>query len=186
MIRRTVLTALSATLLAACAEAPTAADLSPSKDASLTTRVPGHQTARYDADDNGYPDEGVVVTGKYTSVYAYDAAGDWFWDLGDGRVQGTVDSLDELDASTLSRCDYQVQYRGSFENDPYQDSGWIMNNINCNGYDGKSHYNYLIVHESDPRYTGNPEWAEWGTWEYHVLTESGSGNLARPENHVGG
>jgi len=52
-------------------------------------------------------------------------------------------------------------------------------------YDGTGAYNYLIVHQTDPRYTGNPDWAIWDTWEYHVLTESGSGNLVRPESHVG-
>jgi hypothetical protein len=42
------------------------------------------------------------------------------------------------------------------------------------------------VHETDPRYTGNPDWAVWGNWEYHVLTETGSGNLVRrPETPVG-
>lgn len=109
-----------------------------------------------DTDANGYPDVGEVVTGKYTEVYEY----------GD-----TV-------------CKYEVQYRGDFGNDPYLDSGWIKNNINCSGAE-KGSYNYIIVHETDPRYTGNPEWAIWGNWEYHVLTESGSGNLVRPETAVG-
>ena len=40
-----------------------------------------------------------------------------------------------------------------------------------------------VVSQSDPRYTGNPDQAVWGTWEYHVNTESGLGNLARPMNH---
>jgi hypothetical protein len=124
------------------------------------------------------------VNGHYTSVYAYDANGDFYWDLGDGRIQGTVGSIDELDPSTLSVCDYIVNYRGTFENDPFQDSGWIQNSIRCYGYDGNATYHYQIVHESDRRYTGNPDWAVWGNWEYHVLTESGSGNLVRPQNHV--
>lgn len=72
-------------------------------------------------------------------------------------------------------CEYVVNYRGDFGNTPYLDSGWITNSISCP--DG--HYNYLIVHQSDPRYTGDPNLAEWETWEYHVLTESGSGNLAQ-------
>jgi hypothetical protein len=110
-----------------------------------------------DADDNGIPDAGEVVTGKYTFAE----------DFGD------------------TTCKYQVQYRGAFENTPYLDSGWITNNINCRGADNGS-YNYLIVHETDPRYTGNPDWAVWGNWEYHVLTETGSGNLVRrPETSVG-
>jgi hypothetical protein len=149
------------------------------------TVVPGHSRDRYDSDNNGYPDVGVTTVGKYTSVYAYDANNAWYWDLGDGRIQGTVGSIADLDQATLTVCDYQVQYRANFENDPYMDSGWIINNINCSGYDDNGNYNYLIVHQTDPRYTGNPDWAVWGTWEYHVLTESGSGNLVRPENAAG-
>lgn len=146
------------------------------------TTVPGH-TDRWDEDGNGIPDEGVIVNGHYTSVYAYDydAANDlikdWYWDLGDGRIMGTVGSIDELDESTLTICNYVNNYRATFENDPYMDSGWITNNINCSGYDDNNTYLYLIVHETDPRYTGNPDWAIWGTWEYHVLSESGNGNL---------
>lgn len=146
---------------------------------AVSTAVPGHQNGRYDQDNNDYPDEGVTVTGKYESVYAYDAVGDWYWDLGDGRIQGSVSSVDDLDPATLTVCLYQVQYRANFENDPFLDSGWIMNNINCSGYDDEGTYHYLIVHESDPRYTGNPDWAIWGDWEYHVLTQSGEGNLVR-------
>ena len=148
------------------------------------TAVPGHQD-RWDKDDNGYPDEGVTINGHYTSLYAYDSAGDWYWDLGDGRVMGTVDSVDDLDQGTLTACDYKVNYRGNFENDPFMNSGWIMNQINCYGYDDNNHYSYLILHETDPRYRGNSEWAVWGTWEYHVLAISGFGNLARPETPVG-
>lgn len=140
--------------------------------ASAATTVPG-QTGR-----NGN------VTGHYTSVYAYDGAGDWYWDLGDGRVYGTAASVDELDQSTLTVCDYVVNYRGNFGGDPYMDSGWIINNIRCHGYDDNNHYSYLIVHESDPRYTGNPDWAVWGNWEYHVLTQSHTGNLVRPYRPV--
>jgi len=150
-----------------------------------STAVPGHQD-NSDADNNGYPDAGVEVNGHYTSLYAYDANGDWYWDLGDGRIQGTVGSVAELDQATLTTCDYVINYRADFGNDPFMDSGWIQNHINCSGYDDNGYYNYLIVHETDPRYTGNPDWAVWGTWEYHVLTISGQGNLARPENHVGG
>lgn len=179
--RTTVMCVVLASAACDRATMPTSPDVSP----SFATTVPGHQNSRYDSDGNGYPDAGVVVTGAYKSVYAYDAS-DWYWDLGDGRVYGTVGSIEELDDATLTVCDYQVQYRGKFENDPYLDSGWIKNNINCRGVDRGS-FNYLIVHQSDPRYTGNPEWAVWGTWEFHVLTASGFGNLvhARPENAVG-
>jgi hypothetical protein len=151
--------------------------------ADAATTVPGHQKDKYDSDGNGIPDKGVVVNGHYASVYAYDVSGNWYWDLGDGRIQGTVGSIDELDQETLTRCDYVVNYRGSFENDPFLDSGWIQNHINCYGFDDNGHYNYLIVHQTDPRYTGNPDWAIWGTWEFHVLTESGVGNLVRPMTH---
>jgi hypothetical protein len=140
-----------------------------------STAVPGHQD-RFDADNNGYSDAGVYVTGSYTSLYAYDAGSDWYWDLGDGRVQGTVGSVDDLDQETLTTCHYRNVYRADFGNDPYMDAGWIINNINCKGVE-KATYTYLIVHETDPRYTGNPDWAVWGDWEYHVLTQSGQGNL---------
>ncbi len=158
------------------------------------TRVPGHQSDRYDNDGDGFPDEGVIVNGKYTSVFAYEGAygngaypqENWYWDLGDGRIYGTVTSIDELDQLTLTICDYQVQYRGSFDNDAFLDSGWIMNNINCRGYDDNNTYNYIIVHQSDPRFTGTGLDADWGPeWEYQILTIIGFGNLARPESPVG-
>jgi hypothetical protein len=152
--------------------------------AMAQTRVPGHLNPRYDQDGNGYPDAGVEVSGHYYSLYAYDANGGWYWDLGDGRVLGTVASVDDLDAATLTVYDYVVNYRGTFNNDPFMDSGWIQNIINATGYDDNGQYNYLIVHESDPRYTGNPDWSIWGTWEYQVLVESKSGNLVHPSSHV--
>jgi hypothetical protein len=110
--------------------------------------------------------------------------GDWYWDLGDGRVQGTVGSVDELDQGTLTSCEYVINYRADFGNDPFMNEGWIQNHINCSGYDDNGQYNYLIVSQTDPRYTGDPDWAIWGTWEYHVLTISGFGNLTGPQNHV--
>lgn len=147
------------------------------------TVVPGHQRSSLDQDNNGYPDAGVSVNGHYTSVYAYDNVGNWYWDLGDGRIFGTVNSVGELQKETLTKCDYVVNYRGNFENNPFMDSGWIQNHINCSGFDDNNEYNYLIVHQSDPRYTGNPEWSIWGTWEYHALTTSHVGNLVRPYSH---
>jgi hypothetical protein len=137
------------------------------------TTVPGHRG------------RAGTVTGHYTSVYAYDDNDDYYWDLGDGRIQGTVDSVDELDVTTLTVCNYVINYRADFGEDPFMDNGWIQNHIKCSGYDDNNSYNYLIVHESDPRYTGNPDWAIWGNWEYHALTMSGFGNLARPETPVG-
>lgn len=149
------------------------------------TLVPGHQKAKYDQNNNGYPDLGVTLNGHYTSVYAYDNAGEYYWDLGDGRVQGTVSSISELDQETLTKCDYVVNYRGNFEDNPYMDSGWIQNLINCSGFDDNGHYSYIIVHETDPRYKGNPDYAIWGNWEYHVQTQSKLGNLVRPDKHMG-
>ena len=151
--------------------------------AASSTVVKGHQD-RYDTDNNGYPDEGQEVNGHYTSLYAYDASGDYYWDLGDGRIRGTVGSVDDLNQQTLTTCDYIVNYRGTFDNDAFMDSGWIMNNIKCRGYAGKSNYKYNIVHETDPRYTGNPDWAIWGTWEHDVYVVGGEGNLVRPYTNV--
>lgn len=150
------------------------------------TAVPGHSGPKVDKNGNGYPDEGVVVNGHYNSLYAYDITGAYYWDLGDGRVYTSpgVKSPADLDQATLTECVYVVNYRGRFEDDPFQDSGVIANQIRCHGYE-KGTFNYQIVHESDPRYRGNPEWAIWENWEYHVLTESGMGNLVRPTTHVG-
>lgn len=150
------------------------------------TAVPGHTGPRVDKDENGYPDVGKVVVGHYYSLYAEDGSGDYYWDLGDGRIYTSagIESVADLDQATLTECDYVVNYRGTFENDPFMDSGVIANHIRCHGYE-KGTFNYEIVHESNPRYRGNPEWAIWGSWEYHVLTESGAGNLVRPSAHVG-
>lgn len=149
-----------------------------------SANAPG-QADKIDADGNGIPDEGVTVTGNYNSLYAYDDAGGWFWDLGDGRVLGNVASVDDLDEATLTTCDYRVHYRGNFENDPFLDSGSVSNMVRCRGFDDNGNYHYQIVHETDPRYRGIPEHAIWGSWEYHVNVESGVGNLARPQKHVG-
>lgn len=134
-----------------------------------------------DADNNGIGDVGVEVVCNYDSIYAVDGNGDYYWDLGDGRVYSTpgITSVDDLDQTTLDVCDYRVHTKGSFENNPYQDSGVISNMIRCSGYSGTSTYHYQIVHETDPRYRGIPELSIWVTWEYHVLTQSGDGNLAR-------
>lgn len=140
-----------------------------------------------DADSNGIGDVGVQVVCNYTSLYAYDATGNYYWDLGDGRVQSSpgVTGVADLDQGTLSVCNYVIQTKGSFENDPYQDTGVISNMIRCSGYDGNATFNYQIVAQGDPRYTGNPDLAIWGTWEYHVNTQSGSGNLVHTLNRPG-
>lgn len=139
------------------------------------TTVPGHCGK----------DSGTVV-GHYYSLYAYDDT-DYYWDLGDGRVYSSpgVSSVEDLDEATLTTCDYIVNYRGDFGDDPFLDMGSIQNIINCSGYDDNGHYVYNIVHESDPRYRGNPDWSIWGNWEYHVLVESKKGNLVRPMQHMG-
>ena len=119
--------------------------------AAASTLVPGHQD-RYDADNNGFPDAGQVVNGRYSQTVAF----------GD-----TV-------------CKLVVTYRGDFNNDPYLDSGEISNHYECKGPDGNATFNYQIVSKSDPRYRGNPEWDAFGdgNWEYHVLTQGGQGNEA--------
>lgn len=143
-----------------------------------STVVPGHQT-----DDGSIPVGD--VNGKYTSVYTYDANDDYYWDLGDGRVQGTVDSIDDLDQSTLTTCDYVVTYRGDFNGDPFLDSGWIRNNIKCHGYDySKTQtYNTLYVHETDPRYSENLE-PIWGSWGVLVDAVGGVGSVANPQHPI--
>ncbi len=137
-----------------------------------------------DQDGNGIPDAGVFVTGHYTSFYSEDASGAYYWDLGDGRVYTSagITSPADLDPATVVNCDYVNNYRADYGNDPYMNEGWITNNINC---DDGTHYKYLIVSQTDPRYTGDPDLAVWGTWEYHVITESGSGNIANPHKVVG-
>lgn len=143
-----------------------------------STIVPGHQT-----DDDTIPVG--TVNGKYKSIYAYDANGDWYWDLGDGRIQGTVAGIDDLDQSTLSVCDYEVIYRGDFNGDPFLDSGWIRNNIKCSGYDYENAqtYNSVYVHETDPRYSEDLE-PIWGSWGIFVDVVGGTGNAANPKHPV--
>jgi len=119
----------------------------PAAASAASTVVPGQQD-RYDADNNGIPDAGQVVNGRYSEV---DTFGD------------TV-------------CKLVVTYRGDFGNDPFLNSGEISNHYQCKGPDGNQTYNYQIVSSDDPRYRGNPEWAVFGTWEYHVLTQGGQGN----------
>jgi hypothetical protein len=72
--------------------------------------------------------------------------------------------------------DYVVNTRGDFGDDPYLDDGQIMNHIQSQENPGES-FNYIIVHETSPQYDGeNPI---WGTWDIHVLTVPGEGNIAR-------
>jgi opacity protein-like surface antigen len=119
----------------------------PAAASAASTVVPGQQD-RYDADQNGFPDAGQVVNGRYSDVY--------------------------VDGATV--CKLVVTYRGDFGNNAYLDSGEISNHYECKGPDGNATFNYQIVSQGDPRYRGNPDWAIWGTWEYHVLTQGGQGN----------
>lgn len=155
-------------------------------------RSPGRDSSRSDfADDdgNGFADEGEVVTGRYRAIYAYDGNGDIYtYNLSNRHLEGgTVAGVDDLDETTRTVCYYNVQYRGTFGNDAYQESGWIKNVITCKGRD-KGSYTRLYVHTSDPRYTGDRPEAFGGDWEYHVDTESGSGNTlvtdTRPANGI--
>lgn len=136
--------------------------------AAAATQVPGHQKDRYDKDNNGFPDDGQMVNGHYTAVYAYDASGDYFLDYGDDRPggpAGTVGSVDELDQETLTVCNYRINYRGDYGNDPFIDEGRVFNHINCSGYDDNNVYNY---------------WLEYPSGERTVDVVSGQGNLANP------
>jgi hypothetical protein len=143
-----------------------------------STIVPGHQP-----DDGSIP-EG-TVNGKYTSLYAWDANGDWYFDLGDGREQGTVGSVEELDDTTLTVCDYVVVYRGDFEGTPFLANGWIRNNIKCSGhaYSRTQTFNTLYVHETDRRWSEDLE-PIWGTWGIAVDAVGGVGNVANPQHPV--
>jgi hypothetical protein len=50
------------------------------------TSVPGHSVSRVDSDNNGIPDAGTYVNGHYTSVYAYDDSGKYYWQFTDGAA----------------------------------------------------------------------------------------------------
>jgi hypothetical protein len=156
-------------------------DQSTVRQAVNATAVPG-QAVRSDADNNGFSDVGVVVTGAYKAVHLSDASGNYYFDRGDGRIEGTVSSPDALDQSTITRCDYKISYRGTFENDPFLETGWISNHVKCGGYTATATYNTMIVHKSDPRYLGDPARAIWTDWELHVDTASGFGNWVRPHH----
>lgn len=150
--KRMLITALVATIAAVVLGLLTSGSAS-----ANSTTVPGQSGSRVDADGNGYPDAGQVVSGNYTDTYS------------------GADGV----------CEVRVNYRGTYENDPFLDTGWIQNHWRCVASDGSvTTYQYLLVHESDPRYTGNPDWSVWNTWEYKILTESGAGNYVRPASHV--
>ena len=112
------------------------------KPTNTTTQVPGHAKSS-DADNNGSPDAGVWVNGHYTALYTYDGDGKYVMDYGDGRplqMSIGVTSLADLDQSTLTTCDYVVNYRADYNNDPYMDQGSIHNNLKCSGYEKATQY----------------------------------------------
>jgi len=116
-------------------------------------------------------------TGMYKATYAYDANGDWYGDNMSnlGEESGSVSAISELDQDTVTVCEYKVQYQGSFGDDPYLDMGWIRNNVVCTGYEPDNR-NVLFVSKEDNRYTGDGT-PIWGTWEYFVDAQRGSGNV---------
>ena len=78
-------------------------------------------------------------------------------------------------------CRYVVNYRGDFGPDPYLDNGRIMNNINCAGGsvgsdnpNAHTNFNFMFVSEGEPQHD---ESNYWGTWDWEICTEPGSGNL---------
>ena len=142
---------------------------------------------RYDDDGNDFPDEGVEVTGMYKALVAYDAAGNMYLRNPSG-IGREIGDMDDLDPATTTECYYKVQYRGTFGNDPYQDTGWIKNVVVCRGYN-PDNQTILWVHETDPRYTGEGEPAFGGDWEVRVETRRGLGNVpvtdeTRPQTNV--
>ena len=140
--------------------------------------ISGIGTAAAQQRGNGKNNGNAGDTGNYRATYAYDAEGGWYGEnMSDlGQTDGTVGSIDELDQGTLTICHYVIQYGGTFGNDPYLDSGWIKNNIRCEGYES-GNYNTIYVSENDVRYTGTRE-PIWGTWEIFVDTRRGNGNVA--------
>src|SRR5215218_10963781 len=89
--------------------------------------------------------------------------------------EGRAGTVTGVYKTTDGESDVLVQYRGDFGGDAYLDNGWIKN-VYYNA-DGTTE-TYLIVHNTDPRYTGqNPI---WGDWDIVVNTVSGQGNIANP------
>lgn len=128
-----------------------------------STFVPGHDKDKYDLDNNGFPDVGVTTVGVYSLQKFYDAFGYTVW-VFDDHVVGDYTLLN---FPTLTECTLHVRYRGEFQNDAGLDTGWLSYADNCSVHEKYLH-NYLIVHVTDARYTGDPDcsvWEEWGDWE---------------------
>lgn len=164
-----------------------AAGLASSGITSVAAQERGNNDAdRYDEDDNGFPDEGVEVTGVYKALVAYDANGNVYQRNPSG-IGREIGNLDDLDPETTTKCYYKVQYRGTFGNDPFLDTGWVKNEVVCKGYEPDNR-TILWVHETDPRYTGSGQPAFGGDWEVHVDSQRGRGNVlvtdeTRPQTH---
>ena len=138
-----------------------------------------------DGNDNGLPDVGVIVSGRYTSFMAFDDLGNFYWDFGDGTIYTfpTGLDIDDLDEATLSICDNPIIYSGEFNDDDVLDNGWFIEKERCYGYDfAEPRISvHLMVHESDPRYSGDDPnlifCVASGCWEYQVASVSGSGSI---------
>jgi len=140
-----------------------------------------------DGNDNDLPDVGVIVSGRYTSFIAFDSLGNFYWDFGDGTIFTfpTGIDIDDLNETTLSICDNQIIYQGEFNDDDVLDNGWIIEKERCYGYNFAEPriFVYLMVHESDPRYTNDPDQVvactASGCWEYQTAVVSGNGNILK-------
>lgn len=64
-------------------------------------------------------------------------------------------------------------------------TGWIRNNIKCNGYDykGTRTFNSLYVPDTDPLWSEDLEPIR-ESWGFLVDTEGGTGNIANPQHPV--
>jgi len=114
-----------------------------------------------------------LAFGGASAASAYDGKGTVPGQMGnDGTVTGHyTEDYQCLDgAGTVT-----VNYRGDFGGDPHLNDGWITNQIKC---DSGVTISYLIVSSDDPRHTGNPSRAIWGSWEIVKETVRGMGNLA--------
>jgi hypothetical protein len=137
------------------------------------------QNPSQDQDGNGNVDAGIVVSGRNIGIYAYDRDGGVYWS--DDPANSTVGSVSELNPWTLTVSQFVESYRGTCGNTPTLQDGWVQYHWQCVGWDFPklTPFNYLLVHKTDPRYTGSflPEWG--GDWEYTVLVEKGFGNFVR-------
>lgn len=86
-------------------------------------------------------------------------------------LEGTITRVQFMDRSDdLGEGWYTIMpYRGDFGGDPYLDDGWIINvDLNKEGMAGL----YIIVHESDPRWSEDLE-PIWGSWAIFKAVSAG-------------